>query len=104
MPAAVVSRRRRCPCPAAWLSAYLGHKDPRSTYWYLSAAPELLAHAARLLEAGVLIPGDLGRGGWRGPGRAARRPSRTGGPCGGVIEGGQQRVREGVGGKRLQCS
>jgi integrase len=35
-----------------WLSAYLGHRDPRSTYWYLSAAPELLAHAARLLESG----------------------------------------------------
>jgi integrase len=33
------------------LSAYLGHRDPRSTYWYLSAAPELLAHAARLLDA-----------------------------------------------------
>ena len=33
------------------LSAYLGHRDPRSTYWYLSAAPELLAHAARLLES-----------------------------------------------------
>ena len=31
------------------LSTYLGHKDPRSTYWYLSAAPELLAHAARKL-------------------------------------------------------
>ena len=35
-----------------WLSTYLGHRDPRSTYWYLSAAPELLAHAARRLEAG----------------------------------------------------
>ena len=34
-----------------WLSAYLGHKDPRSTCWYLSAAPELLACAARLLES-----------------------------------------------------
>jgi integrase/recombinase XerD len=34
-----------------WLSAYLGHKDPRSTYWYLSAAPELLACAAQLLDA-----------------------------------------------------
>jgi len=32
------------------LSAYLGHRDPRSTYWYLSAAPELLALAARRLE------------------------------------------------------
>jgi integrase len=33
-----------------WLSTYLGHCDPRSTYWYLSAAPELLAHAVELLE------------------------------------------------------
>jgi integrase len=33
-----------------WLSTYLGHRDPRSTYWYLSAAPELLAFAAVLLE------------------------------------------------------
>jgi integrase/recombinase XerD len=31
------------------LSTYLGHRDPRSTYWYLSAAPELLAYAARKL-------------------------------------------------------
>ena len=33
-----------------WLSTYLGHREPRYTYHYLSAAPELLAHAARLLE------------------------------------------------------
>lgn len=33
-----------------WLSTYLGHQDPRSTYWYLSAAPELLAIAAERLE------------------------------------------------------
>lgn len=33
------------------LSTYLGHRDPRSTYWYLSAAPELLAYAARKLGA-----------------------------------------------------
>ena len=32
------------------LSTYLGHRDPRSTYWYLSAAPELLALAADRLE------------------------------------------------------
>ena len=32
------------------LSTYLGHRDPRSTYWYLSAAPELLALAAEKLE------------------------------------------------------
>jgi integrase len=34
-----------------WLSTYLGHRDPRYTYWYLSAAPELLALAAGRLEA-----------------------------------------------------
>ena len=32
------------------LSTYLGHRDPRSTYWYLAAAPELLALAASQLE------------------------------------------------------
>jgi integrase len=31
------------------LSAYLGHAEPASTYWYLHAAPELLAEAARRL-------------------------------------------------------
>ena len=35
------------------LSTYLGHTDPRHTYWYLSAAPELLALAAARLEAGL---------------------------------------------------
>lgn len=34
------------------LSTYLGHSDPRNTYWYLSAIPELLAYAsARLASA-----------------------------------------------------
>ncbi len=32
------------------LSTYLGHRNPISTYWYLSAAPELLALAATRLE------------------------------------------------------
>jgi len=32
------------------LSTYLGHVDPKATYWYLSAAPELLELAARRLE------------------------------------------------------
>jgi len=32
------------------LSAWLGHVDPKNTYWYLTAAPELLAEAARRLE------------------------------------------------------
>lgn len=40
------------------LSTYLGHRDPRSTYWYLSAAPELLALAAGRLE---LSRGLVGR-------------------------------------------
>jgi integrase/recombinase XerD len=31
------------------LSTYLGHRNPSYTYYYLSAAPELLAHAAGLL-------------------------------------------------------
>jgi integrase len=33
------------------LSTYLGHRDPVSTYWYLSAAPELLELAAVRLQA-----------------------------------------------------
>jgi integrase len=35
----------------AALSTYLGHVDVESTYWYLSAAPELLAAAATRCEA-----------------------------------------------------
>jgi integrase/recombinase XerD len=38
------------------LSTYLGHVDPTATYWYLSAAPELLALAAQRLEPDA---GDL---------------------------------------------
>lgn len=33
-----------------WLSTYLGHVEPSDTYRYLSAAPELLALAAKRLE------------------------------------------------------
>jgi integrase/recombinase XerD len=33
------------------LSTYLGHFNPHSTYWYLQAAPELLALAGQRLEA-----------------------------------------------------
>lgn len=33
------------------LSTYLGHREPRYTYRYLTATPELLGHAAALLEA-----------------------------------------------------
>ncbi len=34
----------------ALLSTYLGHADPGKTYWYLSAAPELLELAGERLE------------------------------------------------------
>ena len=33
------------------LSTWLGHVHPRHTYWYLSAAPELMALARQRLEA-----------------------------------------------------
>jgi integrase len=33
-----------------WLSTYLGHVNPTTTYWYLTATPELLALAADRLE------------------------------------------------------
>ena len=32
------------------LSTYLGHADPKHTFWYLSAAPELLALAGQRLD------------------------------------------------------
>ena len=34
----------------ALLSTYLGHVDPVSTYWHLSAAPELLMLVGNRLE------------------------------------------------------
>ena len=34
----------------AALSTYLGHRTPEGTYWYLSAAPELMALAAARLD------------------------------------------------------
>jgi hypothetical protein len=40
------------------LSTYLGHARPGDTYWYLSAAPELLAEAARRLEHNPAEDGD----------------------------------------------
>jgi hypothetical protein len=38
-------RRRRGKDPVV-VDLPLGHREPSSTYWYLSAAPELLALAA----------------------------------------------------------
>jgi hypothetical protein len=33
------------------LATYLGHSDPKHTFWYLSAAPELMALAGEKLES-----------------------------------------------------
>ena len=33
-----------------YLATYLGHGDPKHSYWYLSAAPELMALAADRLQ------------------------------------------------------
>jgi len=41
-----VDVERRLP----WLSTYLGHVSPASTYWYLTATPELLALASERAE------------------------------------------------------
>jgi integrase/recombinase XerD len=38
------------------LSTWLGHVDPASTYWYLHAVPELLAHAAHRLDIAADSP------------------------------------------------
>lgn len=38
------------------LSTWLGHINPASTYWYLQAAPELLAQAAARLERSTGAP------------------------------------------------
>ena len=50
------------------LSTWLGHVDPKSTYWYLSAVPELLALAAARLE-------PAGRKGRRHRDRPGPRPA-----------------------------
>jgi integrase/recombinase XerD len=38
------------PARLPLLSTYLGHSEPASTYWYLQAAPELMAEATARLE------------------------------------------------------
>jgi len=42
------------------LSTYLGHVEPANTYWYLHAAPELLAQAAQRLDAHLSPDARLG--------------------------------------------
>ncbi|MCA1699645.1 MAG: tyrosine-type recombinase/integrase [Actinobacteria bacterium] len=38
------------------LSAYLGHANPKDTYWYLTGSPELLALAGQRLDAALEDP------------------------------------------------
>jgi integrase/recombinase XerD len=40
----------------AVLSTYLGHADPKATYWYLTASPELMAAAGKRLDAWLEQP------------------------------------------------
>jgi integrase len=40
------------------LTTYLGHADPKSTYWYLTGSPELLALAAARLDHAFGSGGD----------------------------------------------
>jgi integrase len=40
----------------AVLSTYLGHADPKATYWYLTASPELMAAAGKRLDAWLERP------------------------------------------------
>lgn len=41
---------KRVESKLSYLSTYVGHVSPSSTYWYLSATPELMACAAKLLN------------------------------------------------------
>ena len=85
--AGLVPRRRELQARLPLLSTWLGHVDPKSTYWYLQAVPELLALAAGRLEqadGGGGISDRPGPRSCRGssptgwPGR--RRPARTRSP------------------------
>jgi len=40
------------------LSVYMGHTEPKNTYWYLSATPELLVPAADSFERYAANGGD----------------------------------------------
>jgi integrase/recombinase XerD len=57
------------------VSTYVGHADPRHTYWYLSGAPELLALAAERLEAATPSSRATCAIGLPSPARCARRRS-----------------------------
>ena len=37
------------------LSTYMGHVDPKDTYWYLEAAPELMALAGQRLDTHLAV-------------------------------------------------
>lgn len=58
------------------LSTWLGHISPASTYWYLQAAPELLALAAQHLEGPVPTTAQ-GALSWPRSRRLSKRSSPT---------------------------
>jgi hypothetical protein len=41
------------------LSTYLGHTDPKHTYWYIEAVPELLQLASERAERFISAGGAL---------------------------------------------
>jgi integrase/recombinase XerD len=49
------------PARLPWLSTVMGHSGPASTYWYVSASPELMALAAQRLQAHVDQAGGASR-------------------------------------------
>jgi len=51
------------PARLPWLSTVMGHSGPASTYWYVSASPELMALAAQRLQAHVDQGGGASRAG-----------------------------------------
>ena len=51
------------PARLPWLSTVMGHSGPASTYWYVSASPELMALAAQRLQDHVDRAGGASRAG-----------------------------------------
>ena len=51
------------PARLPWLSTIMGHSGPASTYWYVSASPDLMALAAQRLQAHIDRAGGQAVGG-----------------------------------------
>jgi len=58
----LIDAYRHCDDPARTmdlLATWLGHANPRATYWYMSASPELLALAAQRLQHHESLTGEV---------------------------------------------